>query len=116
MEVQIKLDNVNMQYECYECVERAEEKCGQKLSDANGSEKVPTLVPFPAPASPVYPPQPIRTDLPMPMLHYFRLSRNNMVSIDGFKQVASKITLDFKKGVGNIKIVEKNRKRNNNKI
>jgi hypothetical protein len=109
---QIKLDNVNMQYESAMNVWKEQKKNVDRnylMQMAAWEKSTNAGTVSPAPASPVYPQQPIKTDLPMPMLHEDLPADqvNNMVSIDGFSKGTggAKITLDFK-GIGNIKIVE----------
>lgn len=109
---QIKLDNVNTQYETAMNVWKEQKKNVDRnylMQMAAWEKSTNAGTVSPAPAAPVYPPQPIKTDLPMPMLHEDLAADqvNNMVSIDGFSKGTggAKITLDFK-GIGNIKMVE----------
>lgn len=110
---QMKLDNANMQYESAMNVWKEQKKnldrgyltqMAQWEKAVNGGSTTATQ-----PATPVYPAQPIKTDVPMPLMHedlpYDQV--NNMIAIDGYSKGSggAKVTLDFK-GIGNIKIVE----------
>lgn len=109
---QIKLEASNTQYENAMNVWKEQKKnldrnyltqmaAWEKATNAGQTATAPT--------APVYPQQPIKTEVSMPWMHE-DLSNdmvNNMVTIDGYSKGSggAKIALDFK-GIGNIKIVE----------
>lgn len=109
---QIKLDNANVQYEAAlnnwkeqkKIVDRtylAQMAAWEKSTNAGTVTTQPT--------APVYPPQPVKQDIPQPNLHDDIPADmvNNSISIDGFSKGAggAKVTLNFK-AISGMRIVE----------
>lgn len=109
---QMKLESSNVQYESAMNVWKEQKKNLDRnyLTQMAAWEKSTNAgTVSPQPQSPVYPAQPVKTDVPMPNLHEdLPVDQvNNMISMDGFSKGTggAKITLDFK-GIGNLNIVE----------